>query len=310
MKKAEGVKMILCIGELLADMSCERRGDGVYYKRCVGGAPFNVACAIGKCGGSAGFFGNVGEDNIGAALKEYAQSRQFDYLFVGSDKAHNTTLAFVDIDEEGERSFTFYRKNTADYYLDKDLAAAAIARADIVHLGSLMLSEKVGLAFARFVREEVRRQGKRLSFDVNFRTDIFPDKQAAVSVYREFVDGADILKLSEDELPLFADEGETEAQMRALGAENKLVVVTLGKRGSAYYYNGRFSPVPSQKVKAVDTTGAGDAFWGALLTCIDERGLEDLDGSMRFANVCGALTTTRKGSAEAVPSLEEIRRNL
>lgn len=302
--------MILCIGELLADMSCERREDGVYYKRCVGGAPFNVACAILQCGGEAGFFGNVGDDNIGAALKGYAESKRFPYLCIGSDRAHNTTLAFVDIDEDGERSFTFYRKNTADYYLDRHLAAEAIAKADIVHLGSLMLSEKVGREFASYVKEEVRRQHKLLSFDVNFRTDIFPDKDAAVAIYREFVDEADILKLSEDELPLFTPEGATKERMSALGAKNKLVTVTLGKRGSAYYYNGAYGEVPSKEVKAIDTTGAGDAFWGALLTCIDRKGFEDLEESMRFANVCGAITTTRKGSAEAVPSLEEIMRNL
>lgn len=302
--------MILCIGELLADMICERREDGVYYKRCVGGAPFNVACAAQKCGGSVGFLGNVGEDNIGRALSVYAQQKGFAYLHVGQDTRHNTTLAFVDLDENGERSFTFYRKHTADYYFDRARAEEAIAQADIVHLGSLMLSEEEGRAFAAYVMRRTKESGKLFSFDVNFREDVFPDKDAAVAVYRPYVEGADILKLSEDELPLFATGKDREAQMRSLASENNLVVVTLGKHGAAYCRNGAFCTVPSNTMKAVDTTGAGDAFWGALLSRIDENGFRDLEKSVWFANVCGAITTTRRGSAEAVPSLEEIRANL
>ena len=302
--------MILCIGELLADMISERRDDGVYYKRCVGGAPFNVACAVKQCGGEVAFMGNVGADSIGAALYSYAAQKGLSSLQVGRDEAHNTTLAFVDLDEKGERSFTFYRKNTADYRLDRAAAAKAINSASIVHLGSLMLSEREGRAFAAFVRKQVKKQHKLLSFDVNFRDDIFPDRAAAVAVYRAYVEEADILKLSADELALFAPAGSLEEQMRALSREGKLVVVTLGKDGAAYCFGSAFRTVPTNDMKPVDTTGAGDAFWGALLSRIDANGFRALDESVWFANVCGAITTTRRGSAEAIPSLEEIEANL
>ena len=302
--------MIVCIGELLADMIAHRRADGVYYKRCAGGAPFNVACAVKQCGGKVGFMGSVGTDTIGAALLAYAGERNFDVLRVTQDPLRNTTLAFVDIGEGGERSFTFYRKNTADYMLDPEMATALIRGADIVHLGSLMLSEPAGRAFAAHVLRETKRLKKKLSFDVNFRDDIFPDRAAAVEEYRPYAAGADILKLSADEVALFAPEGGLEAQMRALGGGEKLVVVTLGKDGAAYLYGDTFRRVPTNDMKPVDTNGAGDAFYGALLSRIDEVGMRDLDRSVWFANVCGAITTTRRGAAEAIPSRREIEENL
>lgn len=302
--------MLLSIGEILADMVCERRGDSVYYKRCAGGAPFNVACAVKKCGGDVGFCGRVGDDSVGRALADYARSKQFARLHIEVDLQRNTTLAFVDLDEAGERSFTFYRKNTADYRFSLGEVREAIASADIVHLGSLMLSEGEGRSFADEVLAETKRLGKKLSFDVNFREDVFRDRDTAIEIYRKYVNAADILKLSGDEVGLFSRASDLEAAVRELSAPNKLVVVTLGKEGAAYCCNGKYGKVATIPLKPIDTNGAGDAFYGALLTCIDRCGFEEIEKSVFFANVCGSITTTRSGSAEAVPEREEIERYL
>lgn len=291
-------------------MICERRNEGVFYKRCLGGAPFNVACAVKKCGGMVGFYGKVGDDSIGKALKAAAQKCDLDELNIVVDSNYNTTLAFVDLDEGGERSFTFYRKHTADYHLMLDEAREAIAKADIVHLGSLMLSEEEGRAFARSVYEETKKQGKLFSFDVNFREDIFRDRQAAVAIYREFVERADILKLSESEIGMFSSADTYEKALGEITHDGKLAVLTLGKEGAMYCYQGMCERVETIPLKPIDTTGAGDAFYGALLSRLDCDGLVNLNKSIFFANVCGSLTTTRKGSAEAVPSKEEIEQYL
>ena len=188
--------MVLCIGEILADMICERRSEGVFYRRCLGGAPFNVACAVKKCGGKVGFYGKVGDDSIGKSLIDSARGCKLDYLNVAIDPDRNTTLAFVDIDENGERSFTFYRKHTADYHLLLEEVRDSIVKSDVVHLGSLMLSEEEGRRFAESVYQETKRHGKKFSFDVNFREDIFRDRSTAVKIYEKYVSRADILKLS------------------------------------------------------------------------------------------------------------------
>ena len=302
--------MILCIGEILADMICERRDGGVFYKRCLGGAPFNVACAVKKCGGKVGFYGKVGDDSIGKALKATAMKCDLDDMNIVVDTNYNTTLAFVDLDENGERSFTFYRKHTADYHLSLDEVREAIAKADIVHLGSLMLSEEDGRTFAKSVYEETKRQGKKFSFDVNFREDIFRDRESAVAIYREYVERADILKLSENEIGMFSSADTYEKALGEIARDGKLAVLTLGKEGAMYSYRGKCERVETIPLKPIDTTGAGDAFYGALLSQLDGDGLANLHRSIYFANVCGSLTITRKGSAEAVPSREEIEKYL
>ena len=298
--------MIICIGELLADMICERKGSDVYYKRCVGGAPFNVACAALRMGADVGFAGCVGDDAIGRSLYQNAAEKNFSRLVLRIHPNRNTTLAFVDLSPEGERAFTFYRKNTADYAMDPGILENLVCSADIVHLGSLMLSEKDGRLFASECVREVRKQGKLLSFDVNFRSDIFPNKNEAAEIYSSFLDEADILKLSEDELELFSKDGNLKERMMFLSRPGKLIVVTLGREGAAYLYNKEYAEVASFKVVPVDTTGAGDAFFGALLAGLDKEGFQNLYETVRLANACGALTTTQYGSAEAVPSLREL----
>lgn len=302
--------MIFCIGEILADMICKRRNEGIFYKRCLGGAPFNVACAIKKCGGEVGFYGKVGDDSIGKALVTTAKKCGLDHLNIFTDPVRNTTLAFVDLDENGDRSFTFYRKNTADFHLLLDEVRDMIAKANIVHLGSLMLSEQEGRAFADSVYQETKRQGKKFSFDVNFREDIFRDRAAAIEIYKEYVSRADILKLSESEIGMFSSAAVYEEALKEITSGEKFAVLTLGKEGAMYCYKGKCKKIDTVPLKPIDTTGAGDAFYGALLSKLDREGFGNLDESVFFANVCGALTTTRKGAAEAVPFLEEIEKYL
>jgi len=183
-----------------------------------------------------------------------------------------------------------------------------VKRADIVHVGSLMLSEAEGRAFAEKLIAVVKKAGKKVSFDVNFRDDIFPDRESAVAVYGKFIDGADILKLSEDEVGLFFGGEDFETAVRRLGKRKK-VFVTLGKRGSLFCEGDTFVKEGTIDVKVVDTTGAGDAFYAGALKLVDE-GERDAGKILRYANVCGSLTTARKGALEAIPCEEEVKKYL
>ncbi len=298
--------MILCVGEILADMIGTTQGNDFYYERKAGGAPFNVACAAKKLGSQTAFVGSVGDDVIGAFLTRFAKSVGFSDLILDVKPDRNTTMAIVDVDASGERSFCFYRKHTADYVLP-EIPDDLIAKANIVHVGSLMLSEAEGREYAVRLIERAKSAGKKVSFDVNFRTDVFRDRAAAIAIYREIIEKADIVKFSEDELEIF---GET--YVSSLGS---LVCVSLGGAGSEWRYKGKTVRVPSVKVKPIDTTGAGDAFFAGVLSGIDTLGScdyaeTDLTEIFRFANVCGALNTLGRGAIDHLPDRKAVLKKL
>lgn len=293
--------MILSIGEILADMIGETCGESERFTFYAGGAPFNVACCIARLGGESGFVGRVGRDIIGDKLAEFALGAGIKRLALQRDDDRNTTLAFVSLDSDGERSFCFYRKSAADYAIDFREAEKHIREADIVHLGSLMLSEPIGVEFAEKTVAAVKKAGGKLSFDVNYREDIYPDPTVAADISRKYIAVADIVKLSEDEVSLLY--GDIDGVKKVAGTD-KTVCITLGAEGSICISGGKVYKVPSVKVDVVDTTGAGDAFYGAFLYSLSEG--KNISDALRFANVCGALTATKKGAISALPSAEQI----
>lgn len=299
--------MILSVGEILVDMLGTYRGDTFSYERNAGGAPFNVACAVKKFGGSSAFVGNVGDDIVGKYLCDFAKNQDLDECYITVDKQLNTTLAFVELDKTGERSFCFYRKNTADYFLPT-VPPEIIEKADIVNVGSLMISEDIGFDYAKDLIKRAKRKNKLVAFDVNYRTDIFCDANEAMARYKEIIVDADILKFSEDEVKIF-----TESYVNSL--KNKLVLISLGGAGSRWLYNGQRHDVASIKVKPVDTTGAGDAFFAGVLVKLEQRPkdawtAEWLDEVLHFGNVCGALNTQGTGAIANLPSITEIEKHL
>lgn len=296
-------KMIVSIGEILADMVGKKAERSIRFKCFAGGAPFNVACGVAKLGGNVKFIGCVGKDEIGIFLKEYAADVVGLDSEIYTDSERNTTLAFVTLSESGERSFSFFRKNTADYALDISMVKPSLEKADIVHIGSLMLSEKRGRMFAEEVAALVKGAGKLLSFDVNFREDIFESKDAAKAVYAPWLERADILKLSEEESEMFfGKDGELPLLKLSSG---KKIFVTLGKKGAKLYENGTMRECGTIDVRVVDTNGAGDAFYAGVLRQID-GGEKDGGRILRYANVCGALTTAKYGATESLPCGGEV----
>ena len=293
--------MILCVGEILADMIGVEEKGILRYERRAGGAPFNVACALAKLGEDAAFVGCVGNDLIGEYLCGYAAARGLKEVHIRRDGARNTTLAFVELDG-GERSFCFYRKHTADHHLPQPTRPLMQA-ADLVHIGSLMLSEKSGRAYAARLADRAHAMGKRVSFDVNYRSDIFPDERTAHAAYGEMLMRADIVKLSEDEAALFEDV------LRIL-PQTVLVLISLGAKGSEWHFRGSCGHADTVPVAPVDTTGAGDAFFaGALakLACVPSAAWSAgfLTDVLRFANACGALNTRGRGAIDGLPTRAE-----
>lgn len=298
--------MVLSIGEILVDMIGSYHGDTFCYERNAGGAPFNVACAIKKFGGKSAFVGNVGNDMLGKFLIEFAKGMSLDKCLINADDNHNTTIAFVELDKSGERSFCFNRKNTADYYLPY-VTDSLFNQAEIVYVGSLMISEDTGFEYAKNLVERAKRLNKLVAFDVNYRSDIFNDKAEAAERYRWFMSEADIIKLSEDEVEIFSPQ--------YISGLTGLVCISLGGAGSRWQYGGKGQNVATVSVKPVDTTGAGDAFFAGVLTKLSQKSkdgwtAEYLNEALHFGNVCGALNTQGKGAIAHLPTLKEIEKQL
>ena len=299
--------MLVCIGEILADMIGEEKNETVIYERKAGGAPFNVACALKKFGREVKFVGSVGDDLIGSFLINYAKNFGMDTTYIHQNKERNTTLAFVELNEAGERSFCFYRKNTADYCMP-EVSDELIKSVDIVCIGSLMLADSKCVEYALDVIDRAHSFGKMVAFDVNYRTDIYRDKESALKAYKKILAVADIVKFSEDEVETFGEDYVD-------SLSDKLTLITLGKDGSEWRYKGKKNRISTITVTPVDTTGAGDAFFAGVLSVIDRNigsqfDEQLLDDALQFGNVAGALNTTGRGAIDNLPDLNTVNKYL
>ena len=216
-------------------------------------------------------------------------------------------MRFVELNEEGERSFCFYRKNTADYCMPP-VSDELIKSADTVCIGSLMLADDECVKYALDIIERAHSFGKTVAFDVNYRTDIYKDTESAIETYKKILALADIVKFSEDEVEIFGQD-----YVNSL--TDKLVLITLGKDGSEWRYHGIRNSLTSITVKSVDTTGAGDAFFAGTLSQLDKnagRVLNDeiLNHALSFGNIAGALNTTGRGAIDNLPDLDTINKYL
>ena len=300
--------MIFCVGEILVDIF--RDGNKEIIKP--GGSPYNVAANALLYTKDVAFIGSVGNDSNGELLINNANSRDFKYLKINKIDNRYTSRAIVTLNN-GERSFRFERDNGADYILSlDDIDYSIIKSGDIVHIGSLMLSyEKGRLFYKQLVNKLKEIEGVKISFDINYRDDIFLNQDDAKRIYIEALKQADILKFSIDELLFLSNKTNIKEALDTLVDRSQIVVVTLGEDGSAFYYQNKLIKVDSIKVKPIDTTGAGDAFYAYFLSAIN-NGLdltndEEIKKQLYTANVVGALTTEKLGAIDSAPSLETTK---
>lgn len=281
--------MILSVGEILTDI-IER--DGV-YKTYIGGAPFNVAVSVARAGVESLFVGKVGNDEAGDFIKREIKQYELSHHLI-TDEERKTTLANVRI-VSGERSFSFTRKGRADYHLKLE-EIPQIEKARIVNLGTLMLSEEEGRNFANEFIKEVKREGKLLSMDANFRDDLFTSKAERNRIMLPYLINADILKMSKDELIEVTHEHDLNTAVMKL-AFNGILFVTDGGNGSYAFAEGKSFFAPSKKVEPIDTTGAGDAFFGRVLAEIEKV----LENNQNISdNLSDILTKGNESGVQAV----------
>lgn len=229
---------VTVFGEILIDFTLQGHSkDGqTLYVRNPGGAPANVAVAAGKLGARAAFMGKAGKDMHGDFLRSVLQRENVDTAGLILDGQYFTTLAFVDVNASGERTFSFARKPGADTRIQKEVNVDVLDNTHIFHVGSLSLTDQPARDTTFYAVKRARNKGSVISYDPNYRAPLWRDEETAKHHMRSLIPYVDLMKISEEETELltgYRDVREAAEELYHQGV--KIVVVTLGEKG-AYIY--------------------------------------------------------------------------
>lgn len=308
---------VTAIGECLIDFVGDSSEQGkLRMEGNAGGAPANVLACLTRLGKKAAFIGKIGTDGFGKFLFEELKRTGIDVNNMIFTDEYPSTIAVVTLDETGNRSFGFYREHTADVMLDKsEINFSAVSDSRIFHFGSVSMTAQPSREATLSAAEYAKSHGVLVSYDPNLRESLWQSLDEAREVILQGMAFADIVKVSGEELEFLTGEADVSAGLDLLYERFKpqLLAVTLGAQGCVCRCKKGKITSAAYDVPCVDTTGAGDSFFGALLygvlnlkkslDCLEPGELSQL---IDFANACGSLTTMHKGAIPAMPTLEKI----
>ena len=308
---------LISIGEALIDQV--KQGVKLIGK-FTGGAPTNVAAMVANLGQSSVLLTKIGDDDEGKMILETLRQLGVDTNHIKITDAHDTTVAKVQVDKKGQRTFTFDRRNAADLFLTKeDIDPSLFEAGDILHFGSVNLVPSLSRKAHEFAIDLAKKNNLILSFDPNLRFNLWPNPLALREAVKEFMLGVDIFKVTEEELNfIFPDMSIEAAIEKVFQARITWLILSKGDQGLvAYQAKQKPIIIKGNKVKAIDTTGAGDALIGALLTKILSAGITKaklatsalkMKEYLSFANDVAALSTTKSGAIESFPSQDDLKK--
>jgi fructokinase len=291
------------------------------YQKCPGGAPANVAVGVARLGARVAFLGKVGNDVLGHFLKNTLKDYNvtIDSMYMSNDI--RTGVVFVTLAEDGEREFTFYINPSADRFLhEAEIKRDFIRDYKILHFGSISLIGEPSRSATKKAVRIAKEEGLIISYDPNLRLNLWSSKEEAKETIIPMLSEVDVLKISEEELAFITGYDEHEAGIKWLSQfDISIMVITYGSKGSFIHTkHGTSIQVPAIKVKAVDTTGAGDAYVSGVLYCLNELinnnlselSKVELEHIAKFASVSGGLAASKKGAMTALPKLDEVNEKL
>lgn len=323
---------IVCFGEALIDLLAQPPATPDTpraFLQYAGGAPANVAVAAARLGADTHFAGMLGHDMFGDFLLQSFISAGVATDCIVRTSAAKTALAFVALDEQGERSFSFYRPPAADLlFRSAHFLPACFGGTGSFHVCSNSLTEAAIAEATLDGMARARGAGAMVSLDLNLRPALWPaDVDPAPRLWQALL-AADLVKLSQEEMDYLAQplgggaEGEAAVRSRILGGAAHWLIITDGAAPIRWFTRQAAGQVQGFRVEVRDTTAAGDAFVGGLLFRLGERGGDgrgfaafcqntgDMEDAIRFGAAVGALAVTRKGAFAAMPSLDEVRQIL
>ncbi|MBP3634664.1 MAG: carbohydrate kinase [Oscillospiraceae bacterium] len=313
---------VVALGELLIDFTCVSTDAEGYPTMAAhpGGAPANFLAALASFGAEVGMLGKVGTDTFGKLLTATLQEKGVSTRgLVAADDVF-TTLAFVTLDNTGNREFAFSRKPGADTCLSfEEVDLSLIDEAKVFHFGTLSLTDEPARTATCKAVAYARSKGKLVTYDPNLRKPLWKDLEEAKKQLLWGLGQADVVKISDEEVEFLFGLGVEEGAAHILtNYPVKLVFVTCGAEG-CYFKNAVCSgSVPSLSgIKVVDTTGAGDIFGGSAVWKLLQLGKdpgslneEELTDAVRFACTAAGISTTRPGGISSIPTYKEVLERL
>lgn len=305
------VKMIMnkvwLTGDAVVDLIPETVNT---YLKCPGGAPANVAVGIARLEGDCAFFGRVGHDPFGAFMRETLALEGVDITHLHMDAAQRTSTVLVDLDESGERTFTFMVKPSADQFVEKSDVPSFLA-GEWLHTCSISLANEPSRSSTLHALVAIKVVGGFVSFDPNLRDEVWQNPSEIKDVVMKAVALADVVKFSEEELLFLTDTTDLQQGLTFIESLNiPLVAITLGAKGALVVFDGKQQVISGISVDVVDTTGAGDAFVCGLLAQLslhtEWKEQAVIQKAVMWGNICGALATTQKGAMTALPTQQAL----
>lgn len=308
---------VTALGEILIDFTFSGYNeDGMaLFAQNPGGAPANVLAAVQKLGGKTAFIGKVGNDMHGNFLRNVLQSKNICCDGLLTDNNTFTTLAFVSLSENGERSFSFARKPGADTRLEENEVNYDIIKSSkVLHVGSLSLTDSPSREATLAALDFAKENNITVSYDPNYRAMLWKNEETAKKGMRSVLPYVDIIKISDEETGLLTDEKDVKgAAKRLLRLGIKCVIVTKGSEGAYILSQKGEAEIKSKKVTVADTTGAGDSFMGGFLYKLTDANItpdELSDTELRkfgdFASSVAGFCVSKRGAINAMPSLEDL----
>ncbi|BEP28374.1 carbohydrate kinase family protein [Helicovermis profundi] len=305
---------ILAIGELLIDFT-PSSNDIHKYSANPGGAPCNFLTMAANTGLETSFIGKVGDDSFGNYLKNIIEEKKIDTKGLILDPNYNTTLAFVHLNGNGERSFSFYRKDCADINLTtNEIDFKQIDKAKLVHFGSLSFTNEPLRSTTYSFLDYAKSKNKLITYDPNYRPSLWENVSLAKEQMLKGLSYCHILKVSDDELKLLSGETDLILGCEILAKYDiKLICVTLGEKGVFYFSKGFSGFVGGFNSKVIDTTGAGDTFFGALVSkfIINNMDINNINksiliDSLKFANAAASICVENFGGIPSIPTNDQV----
>lgn len=309
---------VIAFGEALIDMLAKPAQSGpASFVAHPGGAPANVAVGVAKLGGNASFLGQVGQDMFGDTLVQTMQQFGVDTSQFLQTAEAMTALAFVSLDADGERSFAFYRDGSADLLYRAEQCPETFLQGAVFHSCSNTLTEAAIRAQHLALMARARAGGSIVSFDVNYRHNLWAEGADAREPIWQAMLASDLVKISREELEaLYGKDPSLVGKLLEAGVE-LLLITDGGEPLEAHWSGGSLRLVPPV-TKVLDSTAAGDSFVSGLLYQLSVQSVSHgafgawvrdkakLTAALEFASRCGALTVSRYGAFEALPMGSEL----